>query len=418
MNKIKNLFKGDPVIWIIYFFLCVISLVEVYSAGSSLAYKNGSFWIPLTSQAMFLAVGTMVVIFFHSIPCRFFRAFPIFLYPVSVFSLLLVGVIGATTNGAQRWIDLGIFQFQPSELAKGAVIMSVALILAQTQRENGAHKNAFKLIVGLAVPVVFLIAFDNISTGALLLGVVLLMMIIGRVPWNQIGKFLGFWAILIALVVAIVAVVPSDSTFYKLPGTGRMKTAKSRIETKLNNNDKEILPEDYDIDKNAQVAHANIAIASSNFVGKMPGNSVERDFLSQAYSDFIYAIIIEETGLWGGLLVVFLYVVLLYRAGRIAKRCESNFPAFLAMGIALLLVCQAVLNMLVAVGLFPVTGQPLPMISRGGTSTLINSFYIGVLLSVSRYSRKNNVKATPAELSGETPEKRKVNPGLQPAAAK
>ena len=116
--------------------------------------------------------------------------------------------------------------------------------------------------------------------------------------------------------------------------------------------------------------------------------------------------------------MVFLYVVLLYRAGRIAKRCESNFPAFLAMGIALLLVCQAVLNMLVAVGLFPVTGQPLPMISRGGTSTLINSFYIGVLLSVSRYSRKNDVKATPAELSGETPEKRKVNPGLQPAAAK
>ena len=147
-------------------------------------------------------------------------------------------------------------------------------------------------------------------------------------------------------------------------------------------------PLTYDIDKDAQVAHANIAIASCNFVGKMPGNSVERDFLSQAFSDFIFAIIIEEMGLWGAAAVVFLYVILLFRAGRISSRCERTFPPFLAMGPTLLLVSQAILNMLVAVGLFPVTGQPLPLISRGGTSTLINCIYIGMILSVSRYAKQ------------------------------
>ena len=159
-------------------------------------------------------------------------------------------------------------------------------------------------------------------------------------------------------------------------------------------------PEEFDIDKDAQIAHAHIAIATSNVVGKMPGNSVERDFLSQAFSDFIFAIIIEEMGIWGAAIVVFLYIVLLFRAGRIASRCEHNFPAFLIMGLALLLVVQAVMNMLVAVGIMPVTGQPLPLISRGGTSTLMSCVYIGMILSVSRYARRREEKAarvTPAD---------------------
>lgn len=137
------------------------------------------------------------------------------------------------------------------------------------------------------------------------------------------------------------------------------------------------------------MAHANIAIVSSNIIGKGPGQSVERDFLSQAFSDFIYAIIIEELGIIGAAFVVLLYIVLLYRAARIASRCENNFPAFLVMGLALLLVIQATFNMLVAVGIAPVTGQPLPLISKGGTSTIINCAYIGVILSVSRSAKKD-----------------------------
>ena len=148
-----------------------------------------------------------------------------------------------------------------------------------------------------------------------------------------------------------------------------------------------------DLDKDAQTSYANIAIASSNFIGKGPGNSEERDFLPQAYSDYIYAIIIEETGLFGAFFVAMLYVILLYRVGIIANRCENNFPAFLVMGLGLMIVIQALFNMCVAVGLVPVTGQPLPLISRGGTSTVINCVYIGMILSVSRTAKKNKVGA-------------------------
>ena len=170
----------------------------------------------------------------------------------------------------------------------------------------------------------------------------------------------------------------------------RADTWKSRI--KKFSNKEVITPDQYDLDKDAQVAHANIAIVSSNIIGKGPGQSVERDFLSQAFSDFIFAIIIEELGIIGATGVVFLYIVLLYRTARIASRCENNFPAFLAMGLALLLVIQASFNMLVAVGIAPVTGQPLPLISKGGTSTIINCAYIGVILSVSRSAKKRELK--------------------------
>ena len=174
-----------------------------------------------------------------------------------------------------------------------------------------------------------------------------------------------------------------------------MDTWKARINKFVNH--KELAPNEVDLDKDAQVAHANIAIATANYVGKGPGNSVARDFLSQAFSDFIYAIIIEEMGIEGALFVALLYIILLFRTGRIASRCENNFPAFLAMGLALLLVTQALFNMCVAVGLAPVTGQPLPLVSRGGTSTIINCVYIGVILSISRSAKKKEQLLTQPE---------------------
>jgi cell division protein FtsW len=187
----------------------------------------------------------------------------------------------------------------------------------------------------------------------------------------------------LTLLVTVIVVIP-PSVYENIPGTHRFSTWQSRIKGFFE--DKEAVPAaKYDIDKDAQIAHANIAIATSHVIGKMPGNSVQRDFLSQAFSDFIFAIVIEELGLLGGAFIVMLYLWLLIRAGRIAKRCDKYFPAFLVMGIAMLLVSQAMLNMMVAVGLFPVTGQPLPLISKGGTSTLINCAYIGMILSVSRY---------------------------------
>ena len=383
MGLIKDLFKGDKVIWIIFLFLCLISVIEVFSAASTLTYKSGDHWGPITQHSVILMVGAFIVILVHNIPCKYFSVLPFFLLPLSCILLLFVMVMGNYVNGAARWMTFFGIQFQPSELAKMAVIIVTAFILSKFQEEDGANPKAFKYIMWIIGIVFILIAPENGSTAALLFGVVFLMMVIGRVPWKQLGKLLAGIAILLTIFVSIVMITPA-SKYRDLPMMHRVETWQNRIKGFFE--DKEAVPAaQYDIDKDAQIAHANIAIATSHIIGKMPGNSVQRDFLSQAFSDFIFAIVIEELGLLGGAFIVILYLWLLIRAGRIAKRSEKHFPAFLVMGIAILLVSQAMLNMMVAVGLFPVTGQPLPLISKGGTSTLINCAYIGMILSISRY---------------------------------
>ena len=373
MDLIKDIFKGDKVIWIIFLFLCLISIVEVFSAASTLTYKSGDHWGPITQHSVILMVGAFIVVLVHNIPCKYFRVLPFFLLPVSCILLLAVMVMGNYVNGAARWMNFAGVQFQPSELAKMAVIIVTAFILSRFQEEEGAHPKAFKYIMWIIGIVFVLIAPENGSTAALLFGVVFLMMVIGRIPWKQLGMLVAGVAILLTLFVSVIMITPA-SKYRDLPMMHRVETWQNRIKGFFE--DKEAVPAaKYDIDKDAQIAHANIAIATSHVVGKMPGNSVQRDFLSQAFSDFIFAIIIEELGLLGGAFIVMLYLWLLIRAGKIAKRSEKPFPAFLVMGIAMLLVGQAMLNMMVAVGLFPVTGQPLPLISKGGTSTLINCAY-------------------------------------------
>ena len=321
----------------------------------------------------------------HNIPYKWFQVFPVFLYPISVVLLAFVTLMGVITgdrvNGAARWMSFMGLQFQPSELAKMAVIIAVSFILSKKQDDEGANPKAFKYIMILTGLVCMLIAPENLSTAMLLFGVVVLMMFIGRVAFKKLAMLLGGLALAGCLGVIFLLAIPKDTD---IPFLHRFDTWKSRI---TNFTEKEEVPAaKFDIDKDAQIAHARIAIATSNVIGKAPGNSIQRDFLSQAFSDFIFAIIIEELGLVGGAFVVILYIWLLVRTGRIAQKCERTFPAFLVMGIALMLVSQAILNMMVAVGLFPVTGQPLPLISKGGTSTLINCAYIGMILSVSRYT--------------------------------
>lgn len=388
MSKtIASFFKGDPVIWVIYFFLCIISLIEVFSAASTLAYESGSFWMPLVKQAAFLTAGTIVVLVVHNVHYRFFKTFPLlFLGGGIVFSIVMYAS-GARTNEAARWVDLGFVQFQPSELLKLGMMAAAANILASNQREHGADPTAFKHIVGILLVCFALIFSENFSTAGILAAAVFILMFIGRVPLKQLGALMGVGMIALSVVAALVMIPDKDSKIYDTSGFHRFQTWRTRVE-KFTTESDSVTPATYDIVNNRQVAHANIAIASSNIVGRIPGNSVERDFLSQAFSDFIFAIIIEEMGIEGALVVVSLYVILLFRAGRIAARCERNFPAFLAMGLALLMVLQAMTNMMVAVGLIPVTGQPLPLISRGGTSTLITCLYFGILLSISRYARR------------------------------
>jgi cell division protein FtsW len=400
MDLIKELFKGDKVIWIIFLFLCLISVVEVFSAASTLTYKSGDHWGPITQHSVILMVGAFIVVLVHNIPCKWFSVLPFFLLPVSCILLMFVmgmGIItGDRVNGAARWMSFAGIQFQPSELAKMAVIIVTAYILSKFQEEDGAHPKAFKYIMWITGIVFVLIAPENGSTAVLLAGVVFLMMLIGRVPWKQIGKLIGIVGVFLGLLISVIVIIP-PKVYENVPGTHRFATWQSRIKGFAE--DKGAVPAaKFDIDKDAQVAHANIAIATSNIIGKMPGNSVQRDFLSQAFSDFIFAIVIEELGLLGGGFIVMLYLWLLIRAGRIAKRSDKHFPAFLVMGIALLLVSQAMLNMMVAVGLFPVTGQPLPLISKGGTSTLINCAYIGMILSVSRYVAEKEEQRRQMEL--------------------
>lgn len=380
----KRLFQGDLVIWAIYFWLCMISLIEVYSAGSSLSYKSGDFMAPLFKQAIFLGIGTAVVWVIHSIPCRFFKL-GVVLYPISIFLLILTLIIGAKENDGARWLNFGI-KFQPSEIAKGALVLFVALILSFGQTEKGADKRAMKNILFATCLTCALIVTENLSTAALLFATVFVMMFIGRVPTKQLGKIVGVCLLGVVLLATIVTILPKE----QLDESKLLHRASTWVDrVKDHTSDKETMSDTIFLRDHAQEARAKIAIASSNMIGKMPGNSEQRDHLAQAYSDFIYAIIIEEMGVLGAVFVAFLYIILLFRAGRIASMCERNFPAYLTMGLAILLVIQAMMNMLVAVGLIPITGQPLPLISRGGTSTIINSVYFGMILSVSRYARKN-----------------------------
>lgn len=397
MDLLKNLFKGDKVVWIIYLLLCLISIIEVFSASSTLTYKSGDHWGPITTHMLLLMTGTVVVIIAHNIPTRWFKAFNALL-PLSWAMLIAVFIIGALTNGAKRWIDLGFFRFQPSEVAKMATIITVAYILSRLQEENGANKRAFKYILWVTGITCALIFTENLSTALLLATTVLLLMFIGRVPFKQLGSLVGIAVGFVLICVTIIEKVPAQT--WDDIGLHRMTTWQSRLENHFSG--EEIPAAKFDIDKDAQIAHANIAIASSHVLGKGPGNSVQRDFLSQAFSDFIYAIIIEELGLVGGACVALLYILLLTRIAKIVRKCDNTYFSLMIIGFGTLIVLQAMFNMLVAVGIIPVTGQPLPMISKGGTSTLINSAYIGLILAVSRYvDNQEEAQAEEAEKQNE-----------------
>ena len=411
-NKLtEGKFKGDAVIWSVFFFLCIISIIEVFSASSHLSFKTGNYLSPVLKHCALLAVGVVVMICTMNIKCRYFKLITPFALLFSFLMLIIVLCVGESTNGSQRWIDFLGIQFQPSEIAKGALILATAQILSAMQTPEGADKRAFKYIMIVCVFIIPLIMVENLSTAALLCIVVFMMMFIGKVPKLQLGRLLGIVALTLATVVTMVMVFGNDEAAAdKMKDNKhlivqqqteekdenvlekvfhRFDTWKARIDNFLS--DEYVAPEDLDLNgKDAQTSHANIAIATSNLIGKGPGNSVERDFLSQAFSDFIYAIIIEEMGIFGAFIVCMLYIILLFRTATIANRCANTFPALLIMGFAMLLVVQAMFNMAVAVGLVPVTGQPLPLISKGGTSTIINCAYIGVILSVSYSAKKKD----------------------------
>jgi len=384
-----KIFRGDSVIWVVFLFLCLISIIEVYSASSMLTFKT-NYWQPIMKHTMFLLMGAVIVLIVHSLEPKSFRFFVLSL-PLIWVLLVATQFIGSSVNGANRYI-LG---FQPSEIAKLSLITCIAFILSQPKKK--ISNNAKFLWIWILTGITCLLIFrDNFSTAAILYGIVGIMMFIGRVPYKKLGIFILVTLIIIASVFAFIWFFPAKA---KKAGLRRGVLWVERFTDFKGQQD--VRKGSYVInDDNYQTTQANIAVARGRIIGTMPGNSQQRDFLPQAYSDFIYAIIIEETGIVGGIAVLFLYVFLFIRAGTIAGQCKKLFPKYLVMGSALMIVMQAMVNMAVSVGLLPVTGQPLPLISKGGSSVLVTCVYVGIILSVSRFENQKGIRKE-AKIVGE-----------------
>ena len=403
--KRRQLLSGDRTIWTMVFILCLISLIEVFSASSRLTFGKSSFLAPIISHTMHLCIGLGGMWLVHLLHYKWYKLFPVLLVPLSILLLGYLSLRGMGSSGAERWINLGFFQLQPSELGKIGVIMTVAYWLSKLKPEDElSQANTFWKILALTGLVDLLIVGENLSTAVLLAGVIFVMMILGGIAWRRMLALTGVVVGVGIVAVVILLFVPAQTIRDSKIIPSRATTWQARLQDFSQTKNK---PSAYEYAKlvapeKPQETHANIAIATSNILGKGPGNSDERDYLQEASCDFIYAIIIEELGVLGGVAVMLVYIVLLFRVGRIATRCKEKYPAYLAMGLGMLLGLQAFINMSVAVGLFPVTGQPLPLISKGGTSVLMTSGCIGMLLGISntldKEARGEQVLGTDADI--------------------
>ena len=403
--KVRQLLNGDLTIWTMVFILCAISLIEVFSASSRLTFGKSSFLAPIISHTMHLGIGLVGMWLVHLLHYKWYRLFPVLLVPLSILLLGYLSIRSMGSSGAERWINLGFFQLQPSELGKIGVIMTVAYWLSKLKPEDElSQANTFWKILALTGLVDALIVGENLSTAVLLAGVIFVMMILGGIAWRRMLALTGVVVGAGRVAVVILLFVPAQTIRDSKIIPSRATTWQARLQDFSQTKNK---PNAYEYAKlvapeKPQETHANIAIATSNILGKGPGNSDERDYLQEASCDFIYAIIIEELGMAGGIIVMLVYIILLYRVGRIATKCKEKYPAYLAMGLGMLLGLQAFINMSVAVGLFPVTGQPLPLISKGGTSVLMTSGCIGMLLGISnaldKEARGEQVLGTEADI--------------------
>ena len=379
-SLLKKYLRGDATLWIVFIMLCIVSIIEMYSASSTLAYKAANHTAPMLRHVGFLAGGALIAVLVHLIPFRYIRLISYLVLVLSVFMLILVLFKGKSENDASRWLVIGGFNFQPSELAKLSVIIVAADFISRIKNPKTDEKKYFwstVIMLGIICPLILL---ENFSTAVILFGVVFIMMFIGRVSINRLSILAGAILMTIILGFGAIKAIPQE----KMPKAfDRAYTWTARIDRFTENTDDE--ESKYEItDENRQVQHGRIAIARGGIFGVFPGNSIERDYLPQAYSDFIYAIIVEEMGLVGGIFVILLYLILLFRAGRIATESPTVFPAVLVIGLSLMIVIQSFVSMSVATSLGPVTGQPLPLISRGGTSILITCIYFGIIFGITR----------------------------------
>ncbi len=370
LNKKINI-KGDRVIWTVVFLLTILSFLAVYSSTGTLAYRyhGGNVTYYMLKHGIILLTGLFLMYLAHLLKYTYYsRIFQIVFY-LAIPLLIITLFFGLNLNEARRALPLPFhLSFETSDLAKLALTAYLARQLTKKEEEIKEFKN---VLIYLMLPVVIvcgLIFPANLSTAALVFVTSLVLIYIGRVKFSYILSIIGLSVLLLGFSIGILFMMPSGKQ-------ARLSTWKARIEQYVKGGDSK---------DSYQVEQSKIAIASGGLFGKMPGKSTQRNFLPHPYSDFIFAIIVEEYGLVGGSIVVLLYLILLYRAVRIVSKVPNNFGAYLAMGLSFGLVFQAMVNMGVAVHLLPVTGQPLPLVSMGGTSIWFTSLSIGVLLSVSK----------------------------------
>lgn len=381
-QKISNYFQGDRVIWVIALILAIFSLLAVYSSTGTLAYRlrAGNTEYYLINQLIILITGFGIMFIAHLVPYRFYARMSQLLLFFVIPLLVVTLVAGTSINQASRWLTLpGVnITFQTSDLAKLVLVMYVSRMMAKSQNMLDDWKNGFLPVIIPVMIITILILPANFSTAMVVFVTAVVIMFVGRANMKYIGISMGSGVVLLVFVVILSGVMPQ-----LFP---RMDTWTTRLETFRGEKAAEVY----------QVEQAKIAIATGGVLGKRPGNSVQRNYLPHPYSDFIFAIIVEEYGLAGGTLLVLLYLMLLYRGVRLAIRAPGTFGALLAVGLSFSLVFQALINMAVAVNLMPVTGQPLPMVSMGGTSIWFSCLSIGIILSVSRHAHdvENNQNAT------------------------
>ena len=365
-------FRGDRVIWALVVVFMIYSLLAVYSSSVSVAYlkHGGNTTYFLRSQFIMLVLSLVIIIVVHYLPYRIYSSLAGLILLFSIALLILTFAIGSRVNEATRWIEIpGTgFRLQTSDVAKVGLVIYLARALARFQNELNNFMTVTRYFMIPVAIICALIMPENLSTALMVFCISMTIMFIGRVPFRYLIAYVGIAAAGVVLFAMVLTAVSKDN---------RVEVWKNRIESFISGH--------ADEEADYQSNQAKIAISTGGLFGKAPGKSTQRNMLPQSNSDFIFAIIIEEYGLFfGAIPLILAYMILLFRGITIVKKCETAFPALLVMGLVVMITIQAVLNMLVAVGLFPVTGQTLPMVSWGRTSALVMSFSIGAILSVSR----------------------------------
>ena len=414
MNKIKAYIREqmkyvDRTYWVLFISLILVAIVALFSASSTLAFnEEGSVLIPIGSQFMFILTGLALAFVIQFFPSKVITALfgYVLLGFAIVFLLLTFTQLGVEINGAKRWLTIACITFQPSELVKLSIIIVSSNLFSKIKTKED-EKKYFFIVISITLILCLIIFIGNLSTAVLLGGIIILLAFLARIH-------VKYWGTLILIISAILV-----STYFivdrcfidqhrKIEGPfERLITQVERINDMIEESNTE--EEDFRInDDNFQRSHAKIAIARGGMspFGVLPGNSEQKNILPQAFADYIFAIIVEEWGIIGACVLIFIYLAILFRACFTSSRYSDYSAMLMVMGLALMLTCQALISMMVSVGIGPVTGQPLPMISRGGTSALITSIYFGIIMSVSREqtARRDLMQASVKESTDEVPD--------------